>query len=490
MLKYIAKRLLIFTPTLVAISLITFIISINAPGDPVESMLNKNSGGEGQLSDKIAQEKSYVELRHLMGLDLPVFYFAVTNATFSDALYKISNAGHRATLERMAFQHGNWKDVENYYASLKDLEVQLYSLPKNDSGSVAISNVKDKINTLYNEYDSIRIIPVIKQLKNLFSKNESLKPASGQLSSFNNSYSTLLKNQNLFRRYIPVLHWYGSRNQYHRWLFGNAPWFGEAQYGQSKGFIRGDFGISYQDKRPVSSVLWSAIGWTLTLSTLSMLFAYLIAIPLGVISAVDKGSLKEKSITTTLFMLYSLPNFWIATLCVIFLCGGDWLSWFPSPGADAPSSDAPLSEWFPATAYRLVLPLICWTYGSLAFISRQMRGGMLNILGQDFIRTARAKGLDEKQVVWKHALRNSLIPIITLFANIFPLAISGSFAIEFIFSIPGMGKLSFEALGARNYPVTFTVMMFTAILTLIGNLVADILYALVDPRISFSKKES
>ena len=98
--------------------------------------------------------------------------------------------------------------------------------------------------------------------------------------------------------------------------------------------------------------------------------------------------------------------------------------------------------------------------------------------------------LDEKQVIWKHALRNSLIPIITLFANIFPLAISGSFVIEYIFSIPGMGKLSIEAFGARNYPVIFTVMMFTAILTLIGNLVADILYAVVDPRISFSKKGS
>jgi peptide/nickel transport system permease protein len=250
----------------------------------------------------------------------------------------------------------------------------------------------------------------------------------------------------------------------------------------------GDFGISYQDKRPVSSVIRSSISWTLVLSLASMLLSYLIAVPLGVISAKDKGSMKDKTITTGLFMLFSLPNFWIATLMVVFFCGGDWFSWFPSPGADWPSASLPFLEWLPQMAFRLILPLICWTYGSLAFISRQMRGGMLNVLGQDYIRTARAKGLEENKVIWIHAFRNSLLPVITLFASVFPLAIAGSFVIEFIFSIPGMGKISLDAILARNYPVLFTVMMFTAILTLTGNLIADILYAFADPRISFNSR--
>ena len=188
-------------------------------------------------------------------------------------------------------------------------------------------------------------------------------------------------------------------------------------------------------------------------------------------------------------MLYSLPNFWIGTMLVIYLCGGDYFSWFPAPGADPIPDDAPFSYWITQTLYKSILPLFCWTYGSLAFISRQMRGGMLNVIGQDYIRTARAKGLDEKTVVWKHAFKNSLIPIITLFANVFPYAISGSFVIEFIFQIPGMGKLTLEALNARNYPVIFSSMMFTAILTMVGTLIADILYAVVDPRISFSQKK-
>jgi peptide/nickel transport system permease protein len=117
-----------------------------------------------------------------------------------------------------------------------------------------------------------------------------------------------------------------------------------------------------------------------------------------------------------------------------------------------------------------------------------MRGGVLTVIRQDYIRTARAKGLDETRVIWKHAFRNSLIPIITLFASLFPLAISGSVVIESIFSIPGMGQISYMAVLARNYPIVFTVLMFSAILTMVGNLVADILYAVVDPRISFSKR--
>ena len=175
-------------------------------------------------------------------------------------------------------------------------------------------------------------------------------------------------------------------------------------------------------------------------------------------------------------------------MLVIFLCGGDYLSWFPAPGGAPIPDDAPLWYKFSEGAYRLILPLFCWTYGSLAFISRQMRGGILASITQDYIQTARAKGLNEKQIVWKHALKNSLLPVITLFASIFPLAISGSFVIETIFNIPGMGKLSLDALYARDYPIIFTVMMFTAVLTMLGNLIADILYALVDPRITFTKK--
>jgi peptide/nickel transport system permease protein len=174
-------------------------------------------------------------------------------------------------------------------------------------------------------------------------------------------------------------------------------------------------------------------------------------------------------------------------MLVFFFCGGDYLSWFPDPNYMVPE-DASFIQRFFTKLYMLILPLFCWTYGSLAFISRQMRGGILQNITQDYIQTARAKGNDERTIVWKHAFKNSLLPVITLFGSIFPIAISGSFVIESIFNIPGMGKLTLDAFASRDYPIIFTVTMFTAILTLIGNLVADVLYVWVDPRISYFKK--
>jgi len=204
----------------------------------------------------------------------------------------------------------------------------------------------------------------------------------------------------------------------------------------------------------------------------------------------NKGERLDKSISAVLFMLYSLPSFWVATMLIIFFGSPEYLQMFPVFGLSSIPSDAPFLARFGDTAYHLVLPLFCWTYTSFAFLSRQMRGGMLSVTRQDYIRTARAKGVAEKNVIWKHAFRNSLIPIITLFASVFPLAIGGSVILEMIFSIPGMGKISFMAITARNYPIIFTVLMFGAVLTLIGYLVSDILYALVDPRISFSNKKN
>lgn len=497
MLNYILKRLLIFIPTLIVISLLTFIISINAPGDPVDTMLNKSSGGDGQASQKLATEKAYNALRHQLGLDLPVFYFSFTNSSVSDTLYKIPKANHRKTLERLAHNYGVWKNVINYYNDIREFEMALLFMEKDSLNSQGLRTARDYVNTLYDSYDEEKIQNIFSNLDFTFSQTQGLEKVQPYYKALKIAFTRMQAEKNTLAKYIPSFHWYGLNNQYHRWLFGDKPWLSsipglddsDVQY-NSKGFLRGDFGISYQDKRPVSSVIWDAMRWTFILSTLSIILAYIIAIPLGVTSAVKKGTTTERSITTILFVLYSLPSFWIATMLITFFCGGDYLDWFPAFGLGTLPESAPFLDRFIETAYHMVLPLFCLTYSSFAFISRQMRGGMLSVLGQDYIRTARAKGLDEKNVIWKHAFRNSLIPIITLFASVFPLAISGSFVIEIIFSIPGMGKTTLEALVSRNYPIVFTVMLLTAILTLIGNLVADVLYAVVDPRISFNKKAS
>lgn len=474
MLQYLLKRLLIFIPTIIVISLLMFILSANAPGDPVELMLNKNSGNEGQSSQKLSTEKAYNELRHKLGFDLPLFYFSFTNSTSSDTLHKIPKKAHRENLDRLSSTYGNWSDVAAYYESLRSFENAVFAIERNDTNAIALNGIKERINDLYKTYEEPRAAVYFSDIEKIYASTPDVAPSKSGFEKTKTAYAAMLKNQNAYAKYIPAIHVYGFNNQYHRWITN---------------FVKGDFGISYQDKRPVWSVLKDALRWTVLLSTVSIFLAYILAIPIGVMSAIKKGTLQERATTTTLFILYSLPSFWIATILIIYFCGGDYLDWFPAFGLGTLPPDAPFADRFMETAYHLILPIFCLSYGSLAYISRQMRGGMLNVIGQDYIRTARAKGLEDKKVVWKHAFRNSLLPILTLFANIFPAAISGSFVIEFIFSIPGMGMTTLQAINARNYPIVFTAVMFTAILTLIGTLVADMLYAAVDPRISYSNKK-
>jgi len=251
-----------------------------------------------------------------------------------------------------------------------------------------------------------------------------------------------------------------------------------------------EFGRSFQDNRPVLEKIAERLPITLAMNLFAVLIAYGIAIPLGVYSAIHSGTALDRFLTFLLFALYSLPSFWVAMLAVTFLCNPEYLALFPTGGIRSIFHSEQWSLWQRIVdyAWHLTLPMLVYTYASFAFISRQMRSALLEVLRQDYIRTAYAKGLPGRVVIWKHAVRNSLIPIVTLLAGILPALIGGSVIVETIFSIPGMGELSFRALVARDYPVIMAVFTLSAVLTLVGILLADILYAVVDPRISFARR--
>lgn len=251
-----------------------------------------------------------------------------------------------------------------------------------------------------------------------------------------------------------------------------------------------DFGRSFQDNRPVLEKIAERLPITLAMNIVAVILAYGIAVPLGIYSATHPGSLTDRLITFALFALYSLPTFWVGMLAVTFLCNPEYVALFPTGGIRSVAFSEQWSLWRKIADYvwHLTLPMVVYTYSSFAFISRQMRSAMLEVLRQDYIRTAYAKGLPGRVVIWKHALRNSLIPILTLLAGVLPALIGGSVIVETIFSIPGMGELSFRALVARDYPVIMAVFTLSAVLTLVGILLADILYAVVDPRISFARR--
>jgi peptide/nickel transport system permease protein len=246
-----------------------------------------------------------------------------------------------------------------------------------------------------------------------------------------------------------------------------------------------DFGNSYRDNRPVMDRIKERLPVTLQLNIISIFLVYLIAIPLGIHSSTHQYSLSDKITTTTLFVLYSMPSFWVATILILLLGGGDYWQIFPITGISSLDAEQlPFLEWLVDRIWHLVLPVFCLTYSGLAYVSRQMRAGMLETIRQDYIRTARAKGLSERVVVFKHALRNSLIPIVTLLGFLLPAMLGGSVIIESIFTIPGMGQLGFEAILSRDYPVVMAISTIAAFLTLIGLLLSDICYALVNPTIS------
>jgi len=254
--------------------------------------------------------------------------------------------------------------------------------------------------------------------------------------------------------------------------------------------LRLDFGVSLVSREPVVATLISKLKYSLSLSVLSLILAYVIAIPLGIFSAVKKGTKADKSVTVLLFMLYSLPSFFVATLVLIFFSQGSdtqWLRWFPTGGFQSRDfSDLTVIGKIKDVSWHLVLPLICLTYGSLAALSRYMRSGLLEVLQADYVRTARAKGLPESSVIGKHALRNGLLPILTLLAGLLPAVLGGSVIIEYIFGIPGMGLWTIDAIYQRDYNVIMAVELLSTVLVLVGILLTDLSYALVDPRIRYS----
>jgi peptide/nickel transport system permease protein len=255
-------------------------------------------------------------------------------------------------------------------------------------------------------------------------------------------------------------------------------------------FIRLDFGKSRKDGRPVSTRLAEALPITLTLNLITLIIIYLISIPLGLFSAVKKNGFFDQGTSLLLFILYSLPSFWVALLLLLYLGGGEYLDLFPLNGLLSDGLEqANWWEKFLDFSWHLVLPVVTLTYGGFAFLARYTRANLLEVIGQQYITVARAKGLSENKILFVHAFRNSLIPLITLMATLLPALLGGSVIVESIFSIPGMGQLAFEAILSRDIPVIMAIASISALLTLIGILLSDLLYALVDPRIRLEGKK-
>ncbi len=256
------------------------------------------------------------------------------------------------------------------------------------------------------------------------------------------------------------------------------------QYGRWLGRMATlDFGDSFSpDGRPVAEKIRERIPITLTINVLSMGLIFLVAIPVGVYSAVRKGSLFDRISTVTVFTGFAIPTFWLALLMMILF--GVKLGWLPISGISSLDHESlgaigKLAD----RAHHLLLPVLLAGFGGLAGMSRYMRSNMLEVIRQDYVATARAKGLPEATVVFRHAMRNALLPVITILGLSVPDLLGGSVIFETIFAIPGMGQLFYQGVMSRDYPLIMGILTIGAFLTLLGNLLADVGYALADPRI-------
>ncbi|CAN5526196.1 ABC transporter permease [soil metagenome] len=253
-------------------------------------------------------------------------------------------------------------------------------------------------------------------------------------------------------------------------------------------FLQGNFGFSFGQMRPISQILPEVMWNTIQLTLVSLVIIFGLGMLIGIVQAVRQYSATDNVLTLVALFFYSMPGFWFALMLILLfsLKASQWgfpvvfpASQMTSVGYEFMSTGEQIRDRF----MHMLLPAIALGIGSAAGVARYMRGSMLEVIRQDYIRTARAKGLSERKVIFKHAVRNAMIPIVTLFGLTFPYLLGGSVLIETIFAWPGMGRLIVDAIFQRDYPLVMATSFVIAVMVVLGNLIADVLYAVVDPRI-------
>jgi len=281
--------------------------------------------------------------------------------------------------------------------------------------------------------------------------------------------------------------------QYVVWLIGNDWMKVDADgdgivdsYGTRKGILRGDFGFSFRTRRPVLGEILDRLPNTIYLMSVTFVVVFILAIPIGVISAVKQYSLFDIAVTTFSFIGQAIPEFWFGLILIlVFYASLDnpFTGQPLLPSGGMYTLEAGFSIW--DRIRHLIMPVTAQALGWIAWYSRFLRSSMLDVIHQDYIRTARAKGLHERVVLGRHALKNALIPLVTMFAVDLPYLFAGAVFIEMIFSWPGMGRLYYQAALQRDYPMLMAILTISAGIMIFSNLLADIVYAFLDPRIHY-----
>jgi peptide/nickel transport system permease protein len=456
MVIYIIKRLLLILPTWLIISAIVFGLSRCVPGDLVAEKLKYDS--EATNNSKISED-IYTDAAVELGLNRPVFYASVMPQAFPDTLHRILHRNEREGLEKLVWQYGNWSKIQDYHVEVRQL------LSKSTVNEETPPPFANDLKQLLIQYDEPQIDAY---LQNLTVATDTT-PYKTAVQSLVQKFDAVKKHPQTAQLYMPSFRWYGSNNQYNGWLTN---------------FLKGNFGMA-KDDQEVLEKLKQPLSRTLFLGFCTLILAFGIGVPLGVFAADNRRKRRGQWLVKGLFAAYSLPTFWIATLAAVFFTTRFYgFKLFPEVGVGNPPVGASVLESLWASAPHFTLPILCMVIHPIAVIARQTQAAVQDVLKREYILTAISKGLRRRQVLWRHALRNALMPLATLLAAMIPSLVTGAFAVEMIFNLNGMGQTTVAALMGSDWAVVFTVLMLVSIIVLFSNLLSDILYRWLNPRVT------
>lgn len=468
MIRSLLRRCLNALVLLGVISIIAFYLSKLVPGDEVLDYLSLDDSKYAASVDPLEQRVAYARVAKKRSLDLPLFYLSVLPSNYPDSLFLILPVSDRQTVKKWA-QASNQKEgtIDLYH----DLQRGLgYACPLADA-SPAADQLCQMISELLHTHDLFSAHHIILRHHSLIAKDSSATPETlAILDTLNKDIELLVRSTGKpqMAKWLPVFYWHGTHNQYHQWMGG---------------FITFKPLTSLIDGRNAWSKIFDALSWTLLLNGLAFILAIVLGVLIGLWSGTHDGLKKERVVNIILFTLFALPSFWLATLFIYFLSSGEWLSIFPAGGLGPYHSASNVFQKWAVLLTHLTLPVLCLALGSLAYISRQMKQSVVNQFHQPYVLSLRSLGVSEKTILRKHVFRNALFPVITMIGGALPALLSGSLIIEVIFSIPGMGRLMYTSLVARDWPVVFPILMFGAAITVFSYILTDVIYKWADPRV-------
>lgn len=455
MARYLLRRLLLAIPVLWLIATAIFLLSKMMPGAYGSEHLRQTEGSYYSKGDAESRSKAYRQFLRDTGQDLPLFYFSITPSPEPDTLNRVYPEHDRQLLRSLSWRYGDAAQAALFFRSLKQVEQEATPTQRRQ--------LQPYLLTIQQHTKPSDLRASLQGMRGVIPEDQ---PAYTSLTAH---ADRLTENKAKYSYLIPVWQWHGTDNQYHQWL---------------SDLLNGGLGISLRDGRPVASVLFEAIGNTWWLLLFSVCMAALLSMELALLMVRQTGSKWRQVILPTLFLLDSVPLFVLAMLLLVLLASPAFLQLFPVYGMGYYSSTT--QSWLQASSEWLqfmALPMLCLVLANLPYLTNQFYHAVASVAGQDYIRTARAKGLSEGKVIRKHMLRNALLPVITLLSDFLPALVAGAVIIETIFAIPGIGRLLIDAVLARDYPVIVGIVVIVAVFKLLAHLLSDLLYATADPRI-------